>query len=148
MDSTAVLQALKAYLTPLLGGAPCRMEFITLNRPQEEIPSEGAFGLLLSDAQHPGAAYITEVIEITVQVVRMGETLEADDTKTSENSAWLMDKIRAWENDFNFPWGQMPASLQPTVSYQTNANPESPNYGYAERVVRFGLWRVRNEAYL
>jgi len=152
MDSATIIADLKAWflwLIQLPAGDPRRcpidLEFVTINR--EEV-GMGTFGLLLSNSQQGKGEYFTEMTTITVQVVQAGDTMEVDNSKTDEIAGWAIRHICGWVNRDEFRFGQMPANFQPQCGYQQNLNAASPSYGFAERIIIFSIWHIREEVYL
>ena len=143
MDTHKVLLNLQAFLLTKI--ATCQTEtgiplqFVTLNREQTGM---GAFGLLLSDSQRPGIGYYFETQDIIVQVVQCGDTLQVDNDKTEKIAAWLINRIRQWEEDYQQVW-QINYNYAPRCAVVQNID-----FGFVERIVTFSLWEVSPECYL
>lgn len=152
MDSAAIIADLQAWFYGLIllpagdpRHCPIPLEFVTINRSETGM---GTFGLLLSDSQQGKGDYFSQMVTFTVQVVEVGQTMEVNNSKTDEISAWVIKHIHGWVERDSFIYGQLPANMHPQCGYRQNLDPASQHYGWAERIIVFSIWHTREEVYL
>ena len=152
MDSATIIADLQAWFYGLIllpagdtRHCPIPLEFVAINRAETGM---GTYGLLLTDSQQGKGDYFSQMTTFTMQVVEVGDTMEVNNSKTDEIAGWVIRHIIGWVDRESFPYGQMPANMQPQCGYKQNLDTASPRYGYAERVIVFSIWHAREEVYL